>query len=213
MNLFKLVITNIKNYGVSETFILVILEIIYSFNSNYNKHIFFDESISDAYSFSKKNKVYNSPYCPTPIYFLKIISSFLKNFNLKKFTFIDFGSGAGRTLFFFKNYFKNFYGIEFNKTYEKYYKKEEFILCDLRKKNDFKFLKKNNRFFILFFFDPFEQNLVEKIVSKFEDKKYIIILINYRKLGNKYGKKLFNKEFINKNRNIRIYSNFDFKKL
>ena len=142
MNLFKLVITNIKNYGFSETFILVILEIIYSFNSNYNKHIFFDESISDAYSFSKKNKVYNSPYCPTPIYFLKIISSFLKNFNLKKFTFIDFGSGAGRTLFFFKNYFKNFYGIEFNKTYEKYYKKEEFILCDLRKKNDFKFLKK-----------------------------------------------------------------------
>ena len=212
MNLFKLVITNIKNYGFSETFILVILEIIYSFNSNYNKHIFFDESISDAYSFSKKNKVYNSPYCPTPIYFLKIISSFLKNFNLKKFTFIDFGSGAGRTLFFFKNYFKNFYGIEFNKTYEKYYKKEEFILCDLRKKNDFKFLKKKNKFFILFFFDPFEQNLVEKIVSKFEDKKYIIILINHRKLANKYGKRLFNKEFINKNRNIRIYSNLNFKK-
>ena len=142
MNLFKLVITNIKNYGVSQTFILVILEIIYSFNSEYNKHIFFDESISDEYSFSKKNKVYNSPYCPTPIYFLKIIGSFLKNFNLKKFTFIDFGSGAGRTLFFFKKYFKNFYGIDFNKTYEKYYEKKEFILCDLRKKNDFKFLKK-----------------------------------------------------------------------
>ena len=101
MNLFKLVITNIKNYGFSETFILVILEIIYSFNSEYNKHIFFDESVSDEYSFSKKNKVYNSPYCPTPIYFLKIIGSFLKNFNLKKFTFIDFGAGAGRTLFFF----------------------------------------------------------------------------------------------------------------
>ena len=213
MNLFKLVITNIKNYGISQTFILVIFEIIYSFNLQYNKHIFFDESKSDKYSFAKKNKVYNSPYCPTPIYFLKIISSFLKNFDLKKFTFIDFGSGAGRTLFFFKNYFKNFYGIEFNKTYEKYYKKEEFILCDLRKKNDFKFLKKSNSYFILFFFDPFEQNLVEKIVSKFEDKKYIIILINYKKLANKYGKKLFNKEFINKNRNIRIYSNLDFKKL
>ena len=54
MNLFKLVITNIKNYGVSQTFILVIFEIIYSFNSEYNKHIFFDESISDEYSFSKK---------------------------------------------------------------------------------------------------------------------------------------------------------------
>ena len=212
MNLFKLVITNIKNYGFSETFILVILEIIYSFNSNYNKHIFFDESISDKYSFAKKNKVYNSPYCPTPIYFLKIISSFLKNFNLKKFTFIDFGSGAGRTLFFFGKYFKNFYGIEFNKAYEKFYKEKEFILCDLRKKNNFKFLKRENNFFILFFFDPFEQNLVEKIVSKFKDKKYILVLINYRKLANKYGKKLFSKKFINKNKNIRIYSNFNLKK-
>ena len=42
-------------------------------------------------------------------------------FSLKKFTFIDFGSGAGRTLFFFNKYFKNFYGIEFNKTYKKFY--------------------------------------------------------------------------------------------
>ena len=52
--------------------------------------------------FQKKNKVYNSPYCPTPIYFLKIILLFLKNFDLKKYTFIDFGSGAGRTLYFLK---------------------------------------------------------------------------------------------------------------
>ena len=57
MNLFKLVITNIKNYGISQTFILVIFEIIYSFNLQYNKHIFFDESKSDKYSFAKKNKV------------------------------------------------------------------------------------------------------------------------------------------------------------
>ena len=54
MNLFKLVITNIKNYGISQTFILVIFEIIYSFNLQYNKHIFFDESKSDKYSFAKK---------------------------------------------------------------------------------------------------------------------------------------------------------------
>ena len=211
MNLFKLVITNTKNYGIYQTLTLIIFEIIYSLNPRYNKHIFFDESISDKYSFAKKNKVYNSPYCPTPIYFLKIISSFLKNFNLKKFTFIDFGSGAGEP-YFFDKYFKNFYGIEFNKAYEKFYKKKEFILCDLRKKNNFKFLKRENNFFILFFFDPFEQNLVEKIVSKFKDKKYILVLINYRKLANKYGKKLFSKKFINKNKNIRIYSNFNLKK-
>ncbi len=212
MNLFKLVITNTKNYGISQTLILIIFEIIYSLNPKYNKHIFFDESLSDKYSVAKKNKVYNSPYCPTPIYFLKIISWFLKNFSLKKFTFIDFGSGAGRTLFFFNKYFKNFYGIEFNKAYKKFYKKKEFILCDLRKKNDFKFLKRKNNFFILFFFDPFEQHLVEKIVSNFKGKKYILVLINYKKLANKYGKKLFSKGFINKNKNIRVYSNFDLKK-
>ena len=80
---------------------------------------------------------------------------------------------------------------------------------DLRKKNNFKFLKKKNNFFVLFFFDPFEQNLVEKIVSSFWGKKYMIILINYKKVKKKYGKIIFNKEFTNKNRNIRIYSNLN----
>ncbi len=209
MNLFKLVITNIKNYGIYQTLVLVIYEVIYSINKNYNKHVFFDESVSDKYFFSKTNKIYNSPYCPTPIYFLKIIISFLNNFRLNKYTFIDFGSGAGRTLYFFKNNFKNSYGIELNKNYKKFYKKNQFILMDLRKKNNFKFLKKKNNFFVLFFFDPFEQNLVEKIVSNFRGKKYMIILINYKKVKKKYGKIIFNKEFTNKSRNIRIYSNLN----
>ena len=210
MNLFKLVITNVKNYGIFQTLILVSYEIIYSLIYQYNKQIFFDESKSDKYIASKKSKIYNSPYCPTPIYFLKIINSFLKIYNLKKFTFIDFGSGAGRTLYFFNKNFQNYFGVEFNKKYKKFYKKDQFIFMDLRKKNNFKFLKEKNKYFVLFFFDPFEQNLVEKIVSKFGDKKYIIILINYKKLVNKFGKNIFKKEFANKNRNIRIYSNLNF---
>ena len=157
------------------------------------------------------NKIYNSPYCPTPIYFLKIIESFLKKFDLKNFTFIDFGSGAGRTLYFFNNTFKSLYGIEFNKNYKKFYDAKEFVFMDLRKNQNFNFFTKKKNFFILFFFDPFEQNLVEKIVSKFSSKKYIIILINYKKLNKKYGKSIFNKEFVNKNRNIRIYSNLNLK--
>jgi hypothetical protein len=210
MNLFKLVITNIKNYGIFQTLILVIYESIYSLIHQYNKQIFFDESKSDKYVISKKSKVYNSPYCPTPIYFLKIINSFLKIYDLSKFTFIDFGSGAGRTLYFFRKKFYNFFGIEFNLKYKKFYKKNQFIFMDLRKKNNFKFLRRKNNFFVLFFFDPFEQNLVENIVSKFSGKKYIIILINYKKLINKYGKNIFKKEFVNKSRNIRIYSNLNF---
>ena len=37
----------------------------------------------------------------------------------------------------------------------------------------------------------------------------MIILINYKKVKKKYGKIIFNKEFTNKNRNIRIYSNLN----
>ena len=37
MNLFKLVIVNIKNYGIYQTLVLVIYEVIYSINKNYNK--------------------------------------------------------------------------------------------------------------------------------------------------------------------------------
>ena len=40
---------------------------------------------------------------------------------------------------------------------------------DLRKKNNFNYLRKKI-IFLYYFFDPFEQNLVEKIVSKFKDK-------------------------------------------
>ena len=210
MNLFNLVITNTKNYGLFQTAILILYEIFYSLNIKYYRHIFYDESVSDEYHFSKMNKIYNSPYCPTPIYFLKIIESFLKKFELKKFTYIDFGSGAGRTLYFFKKNFKNLYGIEFNEKYKKFYSNKEFKLMDLRKKNNFNFFKKKNKYFLLFFFDPFEQNLVEKIVSKFINCKYIIILINYKKLSKKYGTIIFNKEFIDKNKkNIRIYSNLN----
>ena len=54
MNLFKVVITNIKNYGIYQTLILVIYEIIYAINNEYNKHVFYDESVSDKYFFAKK---------------------------------------------------------------------------------------------------------------------------------------------------------------
>ena len=51
MNLFKLVITNIKNYGIFQTLILIVYETIYSLHIQYNKHVFFDESVSDKYIF------------------------------------------------------------------------------------------------------------------------------------------------------------------
>lgn len=213
MNLTKLVITNAKNYGILNTLLLLFYELIYSININYFKQIFFDENKSDKYVKAKKSKNYNSPYCPTPIFFLRLIKTFLDQYALENFSFIDFGSGTGRTLLFFSKSFKNFFGIEFNNHYRKFYKKKQFILMDLRKKNNFNFLINSNNNFILFFFDPFEQNLAEKILIKFKHKRYILILINYKKLNTKYGKILFEKIFANKSKNIRIYTNSHLKKV
>ena len=51
MNLFNLVITNTKNYGLFQTAILILYEIFYSLNIKYYRHIFYDESVSDEYHF------------------------------------------------------------------------------------------------------------------------------------------------------------------
>ena len=212
----KKVFTNIDTFGLSVTLIWRFYEIIYCLNPTYFKHTFFDESMIDKYERSDKTKEYNSPYVAVPIYFLRIVNSFLKKYNLKNFTFIDFGSGAGRSLVFFRKSFKDVYGIEFYEKFKKFYQKNEFILCDLREKNNFLFFKKNNENFILFFFDPFDQELVEKILSCFENENYITILINYKELKNNSCRKIFEKRFKKELRNIRVYTNIskeDFEKL
>ena len=41
--------------------------------------ITYEDKKSNTYEFTKKNEIYNTPYIPTPYYFLKIINDFLKS--------------------------------------------------------------------------------------------------------------------------------------
>ena len=56
MNLVKLVITNIKNYGIFQTLILIAYETIYSLHIQYNKHIFLMRALVINIFFQKKIK-------------------------------------------------------------------------------------------------------------------------------------------------------------
>ena len=44
--------------------------------------------------------------------------------NLDQYYFIDFGCGAGRSIFFFENIFKKRIGIDINKRFERFFKKK-----------------------------------------------------------------------------------------
>ena len=189
MNSLKMVITNIGNYGFINLSIMIIYELLYSFKKKYRDQIFYDESITNKYyeiknrsGIRKKSKlVYNAPYSPTPIYFLKIILLKLKlnSKKLKNYYFIDFGCGAGRTLTFFQKEFKNRLGIDFNKKYQKFIPKNMFFNMNLRKTSNInKILKKtNSKKYVLYFYEPFDENLIKKIIKIFVKKKFLWFLL------------------------------------
>lgn len=219
MNSLKMVVTNISNYGFMNLSIMIIYELLYSLKKKYRKQIFYDESITNKY-YEIKNKsgirkeskfLYNAPYSPTPIYFLKLI---LLNLNLDKknlnsYFFIDFGCGAGRTLTFFQDNFKKKLGIDFNKRYQKYIPKNMFLNMNLRKiSNIKKILKKTNSTkYVLYFYEPFDENLIKKIIKIFITKKIYVVIINVKKIKIKDLRYIYNKTFNNKSKNIKIYTN------
>ena len=55
MNNFKLLIGNIKNYGLKNILLIIIFEAIYSLNTKFRKHIFYDETDTDNYEKIKKD--------------------------------------------------------------------------------------------------------------------------------------------------------------
>lgn len=217
MNSVKMVCRNIGNYGIINLVIMSFFEIIYCIKSNYRSQLFYDESQTSKYD-QIKNKnglrknntiIYDAPYSPTPIYFLYLINSALKKFNLKNSYFIDFGCGAGRTLSFFKKKFIKLIGIDLNANYKKFITNDIFINLNLRNQNAINTVIKkfSSQKYVLYFYEPFDQKLVLKIIKKFKNKKLIIILINVDKLNVKYLNLKFEKKFNNNVKNIRIYSN------
>ena len=73
--MIKILLLNIKDYGLKNILLIIIFEMFYYFNSKYRRTLFFDDSSTSKYeTFDQKemneNSSYDSPYLPTPFYFL-----------------------------------------------------------------------------------------------------------------------------------------------
>ncbi len=213
MKLIKVILVNLFNYGFLEYIKMSFYELVYLSRSEYRKHFFHDESITTNYEeidFKNQSLIFDGPYHPTPIYHLKLIEKVLQKMNLKSFTFIDFGCGAGRVTFFFRKMFKKIIGIDINQNYKKFFNEEIFFLKDIRKiksLNDLPIIKDNNNF-VLFFYRPIEDNSLFKIIKVFNKKKIYIITINVKKNNSENLSLVYEKYFADTSRNIIIYSNF-----
>ena len=213
MKLIKVILVNLFNYGFLEYIKMSFYELVYLSRSEYRKHFFHDESITTNYEeidFKNQSLIFDGPYHPTPIYHLKLIEKVLQKMNLKSFTFIDFGCGAGRVTFFFRKMFKKIIGIDINQNYKKFFNEEIFFLKDIRKiksLNDLPIIKDNNNF-VLFFYRPIEDNSLFKIIKVFNKKKIYIININIKKNNSENLSLVYEKYFADTSRNIIIYSNF-----
>ena len=147
--LLDLLTLSIKNYGYLDTFRICYYELIYSFieNFKYTK----STTLNDYYKTKKTSKSYDTPYVPTPYYFLKIIEKQIikikvkTKIKIKDYTFIEFGCGAGKVTNFFKNYFKIAIGIDKNKNFKKFStsSKQRFIHLNLRNLNKLSKIEKN----------------------------------------------------------------------
>ena len=205
--LFNLFILNIKTYGFFVTFLITYYELIYSFIDNFK--YFKSSTLYNYIKIKKSSKSYDTPYVPTPYYFLKVIEKQMIKIGIKDFTFIDFGCGPGRVTNYFKNIFKIAIGIDKNKNYKKFSTspKQKFIHLNLRNLNKLNKIEKNiigNR--ALYFNEPFDIFLVIKIIKLFlkRKRKCLVITTNTKIIKIKDLKVIFLKKFNNKE-NLRIY--------
>ena len=84
-----------------------------------------------------------------------------------------------------------------------------FLNMNLRKiSNIKKILKKTNSTkYVLYFYEPFDENLIKKIIKIFITKKIYVVIINVKKIKIKDLRYIYNKTFNNKSKNIKIYTN------
>ena len=203
MSIVNILLSRFKRFKDYKFYIfpIVFFEIIYSVK---NKK-FFDEIIMNYYS--KKINSKNSEYAPTPYFVLRIIhKKFLElNIDISNYNFIDFGCGKGRIYFYFKNKLKNYIGIDINKDFKKYfnYSNTKFISLDCKKiENLTKHLNSydNN---ILYFFNPFDNELISNIIDIFSQKNNLLVLICCNpKINMSNYKFLYKKYFSSQNINI-----------
>lgn len=214
VNVFYLLITNFKNYGINDFFKIIFFEIKNCLIFGFADLFYVPSKSKSGYQFSKDNREskivkYDSTYLPTPYFFLEIIKEELKKFNTNKSIFLDFGCGAGRVLNFFSPYYNKLIGIDKNHKYKKFIKKhnQKFIKLDVDKINKLKNIKSTNKKFILYFFNPFDLRRIIKVISFFTKKKddVLIVTVNCAPLKFKKITKVYDKKFLNRNNSISIY--------
>lgn len=218
MKNFFLFVKNINKYGVWIFLNIVFFEIRFFFETNNINSLHHDAKFTSDYNETKTEKSYNTPYIPTPYYFFTIIKDILKKNNLNNFTFIDFGCGYSRSMFFLKKFFNfKFIGIDLNKKIIKKmqnFKSQKSYFFDYnlkdysKRKKIINFIKKKKlekKEIIIFFSDSFDLLSFKKIMNDFTkfDKLYLVLVNtkNYQILRNKFiviDKLIFK----NKNRNI-----------
>ena len=215
-----MLLRNINNYGIAVSFKIIFFEIYNIIKFWDLSSIIYDDKKSNKYEFTKQNKTYNTPYIPTPYYFLSIVGNFLKKKKINNFIFLDLGCGYSRTQNYFSRYFNQFFlGVDLNKKIilflkERKIKNSLFFNLNLRKKENIDFLIKKilqirgNRKLVIFFSDSFDLFLLNRILKSFSIKlNFYCILINIKNenfLSTRY-KRLFFKKFNNPRRNIKIY--------
>ena len=217
---FLLLLKNVNNYGIFETLKIIFYEIFYIIKFKDFSSLAYDEKESDTYEQAIKRNTYDTPYIPTPFYFLKILCLFFKNKKIDDFLILDLGCGYSRVQYFFSIFFKIiFFGVDINQKIIQTLKSKKinntiFLNLNLREEKNIDLLLKktkkikNKKELIVFFSDSFDPHLLKKILKRLSNKlEFYCILINVKNtlyLSKKY-KTLFDKEFKNSNRNIKIF--------
>tara|TARA_B110000037_G_C17123848_1_gene507105 strand:+ start:947 stop:1627 length:681 start_codon:yes stop_codon:yes gene_type:complete len=217
-NLF-LLLKNINNYGVFTVLKIIFYEAFYIIKFRDIDTLNYKDTESSSYKETKDKKIYDTPYIPTPYYFLKIAADNLKKNKINNFLLLDLGCGYSRSQKFFSADFKSlFLGVDIDgeiidSLKKKRINKAHFLNLDLRnsKKNNQLLGKinelKKNRELVIFFSDSFDLFLLNKILKKISIKfNYYCIIVNLRnnnQLKINYMT-LLNKKFKSQNRNIKI---------
>jgi len=200
MNIFsinKYIKNTISQYGLLSFLKIIIFEILYF---RFNKQLDFSFA---AKKFSSKN----IEYVPTPYYLLYLIKKNLPLPQINKYDLVDFGCGKGRVYNYFKSYINFFIGIDIIKEYkENFNTSSRFVNVDCRNINKLqKQIKHYKKKKILFFFKPFDDNLILKILKQFMQQNDIAVVINPENQNKiKNYKIIYSKKFKSRNKSINI---------
>ena len=75
---YLLLLKNINNYGIFEVLKIIFYEIFFIIKFKDFNSLSYDEKESDTYEHAVGKNTYDTPYIPTPFYFLKILCLFFK---------------------------------------------------------------------------------------------------------------------------------------